>query len=64
MLAISAGLAVLRGRRDCRDRRDDRDRAVLAVGWVTTLRVLPTALLSGTELLCPGLLRDAADCGT
>lgn len=45
MLAVSAGVAVLRGGRNRRDRSDDRDRTVLVIVRCAALRVLPTALL-------------------
>jgi hypothetical protein len=59
MLAISAGLAVLRGGCNCRHRRDDRDRTVLGLIRGATLRVLSAAQLPHAELLCPSVLRAA-----
>ena len=64
MLAISAGVAVLCGGRNCRDRSDDRDRTVLGIIRYATLRVLRTALLPGAQLLRASLLCASYGCVT
>src|SRR5215469_3421283 len=62
MLAVSAGMAVLRGGRSCRHRCDDRDRAVLGLIRDTAIRVLRAALLRGADLLRTSVFRAA--CGS
>jgi len=64
VLAISAGVAILRGGRNCRDRRDDRDRTVLGIIRYPTLRVLRAALLPSADLSRTTVLCAASSFGT